>query len=203
MGTADAKVFFLILLLSALMSAGTGLRADDGTGSSASLSNFALPEYSSKDNRLQFILYGEKASNLGAQVHLTNPKVDLVNDNVKNINDVISLADETPYPLTFPADKVAAYWAGKPHCRALFFSQDAEYDKNTRLLKSDSPVYFRSREIAVNGVGFDADYSRKFVHIRSKVRMVIYPDMRKKSGIPSKSAGESGNKLPKTGESIK
>ncbi|OQA86678.1 MAG: hypothetical protein BWY31_01222 [Lentisphaerae bacterium ADurb.Bin242] len=202
MGTAHAKIFFLILL-SAVLSAGTGLRADDGTGSSASLTNFALPEYSGKDNRLQFILYGEKASNLGTQVYLTNPKIDLVNDNVKDINEVISLADETPYPLTLPADKVAEYWVGKSHCRALFFSQDAEYDKNTRLLKSDSPVYFRSREIAVNGVGFDADYNRKFIHIRNKVRMVIYPDMRKRSGIPSRNAGESKPELPKPGGNIK
>lgn len=203
MGTVDAKVFFLILPVFAALLTGVFLKADDGTGSSASLTNFALPEYSGKDNRLQFILYGEKASNLGTQVYLTNPKIDLVNDNVKDINEVTSLADETPYPLTLPADKVVEYWAGKTHCRALFFSQDAEYDKNTRLLKSDSPVYFRSREIAVNGVGFDADYNRKFIHIRNKVRMVIYPDMRKRSGIPSRNAGESKQELPKPGGNIK
>lgn len=203
MGTADAKVFFLILL-TALLSAGTGLRgADDGTGTSASLTNFALPEYSGKDNRLQFILYGEKAKNLGALIYLTNPKIDLVNDNVTNINEVVSLADEIPYPLTLPAADVVKYWSGKKHCRALFFSQDAEYDKNTKLFKSDTPVFFRSREIAVNGVGFDADYERKFVHIRSKVRMVIYPDVRKKSGIPSKNVEKSKQKSSKTGGNIK
>ncbi len=203
MGTADAKVFLLILL-TALLSAGTGLRgADDGTGTSASLTNFALPEYSGKDNRLQFILYGEKAKNLGALIYLTNPKIDLVNDNVKNINEVVSLADETPYPLTLPAADVVKYWSGKRHCRALFFSQDAEYDKNTKLFRSDTPVFFRSREIAINGVGFDADYERQFVHIRSKVRMVIYPDMRKKSGLPSKNAENSKQENSKTGGNIK
>ena len=203
MGTADAKVFFLILVLAALPTGAFLNAGDDGTGSSASLSNFALPEYNIKDNSLQFILYGEKASNLGTQIYLTNPKIDLVNDNVKDINDVVSLADTTPYPLTLPAREVAAFWSGKPHCRALFFSLDAEYDKITRMLKSDSPVYFRSREIAINGVGFDADYSRKFIHIRSKVRMVIYPEMKKKSGLSPQDTGKSKNELPKTGGSIK
>lgn len=202
MGTADAKVFLLILL-SALLSAGTGLRADDGTGSSASLTNFALPEYSGKDNRLQFILYGEKAKNLGALIYLTNPKIDLVNDDVKNINEVVSLADEIPYPLAMPGKEVAAYWIGKPHCRALFFSQEAEYDKNTRMFRSDSPVFFRSREIAINGVGFDVDYDRKYVHIRSKVRMVIYPEMRNKSGIPSEKAEKTKQENSKSGGNIR
>ena len=159
------------------------LFADDASGTAASLSNFALPEYSKSSGRLQFILYGEKATNLGAMIMLVKPKIDIVKDDMKNIRDIVSLADAEPYPLTFTPQQVMDYWKDKQHSQSLIFSDDAEYDKNLRMLRSDAPVHFRSREISVDGVGFDADQDRRFIHIRSKVRMVIYPEMRKYSGM--------------------
>ena len=171
----------LILLTGCL---GTvSLFADDASGTAASLSNFALPEYSKSSGRLQFILYGEKATNLGAMIMLVKPKIDIVKDDMKNIRDIVSLADAEPYPLTFTPQQVMDYWKDKQHSQSLIFSDDAEYDKNLRMLRSDAPVHFRSREISVDGVGFDADQDRRFIHIRSKVRMVIYPEMRKYSGM--------------------
>ena len=159
------------------------LFADDASGAAASLSNFALPEYSKSNGRLQFILYGEKATNLGAMIMLVKPKIDIVKDDMKNIRDIVSLAEAEPYPLTFTPQQVMDYWKDKQHSQSLIFSDDAEYDKNLRMLRSDAPVHFRSREISVDGVGFDADQDRRFIHIRSKVRMVIYPEMRKYSGM--------------------
>ena len=154
------------------------LFADDASGTAASLT-----EYSKSSGRLQFSLYGEKATNLGAMIMLVKPKIDIVKDDMKNIRDIVSLADAEPYPLTFTPQQVMDYWKDKQHSQSLIFSDDAEYDKNLRMLRSDAQVHFRSREISVDGVGFDADQDRRFIHIRSKVRMVIYPEMRKYSGM--------------------
>ena len=85
---------------------------------------------------------------------------------------------------------MADFWKDKTHSQAIIFSDDAEYDKNLRMLRGDSPVYYRSREIAVDGVGFDADQDRRFVHVRSKVRVIIYPAARRRSGIRSASEKE-------------
>ena len=177
------KIFCAFLLITGGVS--TLSAADDFSGASASLKNFALPEYSRSNSRLQYILYGESARNLGAQIFLTNPKVDIVKNEVTNILDVVSLAAVPPYPLTWTAGQVEDFWKDKKHSQALIFAETAEYDKNLRMLRGDTPVHFRSREISVDGVGFDADQERKFVHVRSKVRVVIYPAGRR-SGVPNR-----------------
>ena len=169
--------------------------ADDMSGSAASLKNFALPEYSRSTGRIQFILYGETARNLGALVGLTQPKVDIVKNEVTNILDVVSLADALPYPLTWTQGQVEDFWKDKKHSQALIFADDAEYDKNLKMLRGDSPVHYRSREMSVDGVGFDADQDRQFVHIRSKVRIVLYPSARQRS---APSAGEEQKVEQKT-----
>lgn len=173
------KIFWIVLLM--LGGALHSSAADEMSGSAASLKNFALPEYSRSSGRLQFILYGETARNLGALVFLTRPKVDIVKNEVSNILDVVSLANTLPYPLTWTPGQVEDFWKDKKHSQALIFADSAEYDKNLRMLRGDTPVHYRSREMSVDGVGFDADQDRKFVHVRSKVRVVIYQDARRRS----------------------
>ena len=175
------KIFGIVLLIFMLASAGYAQL--DMSGSAATLKNFALPEFSKESGRLQFILYGATARNLGAIVFLTFPKVDVVKNDIMNIQDVVSLAAVQPYPLGWTAEQVKQFWKDKNHSQALIFADDAEYDKNLRMLCGDSPVHYRTRELSVDGVGFDVDQDRKFVHIRSKVKIVIYPETRKKSGV--------------------
>lgn len=180
MGRFNGTIFLLIAGLSAF----TALLPDqaaaaEDTGAAVSLTNFALPEYRKKDNRLQFIIYGDRATNLGAFINLENPLMDIISDNIRNINEVVPLGGVKLYPLHTPADKVNRFWADKKHCRALIFSTAAEYNKNTKVLRGDTPVFFRAREMDIDGVGFDADYENKLIHIRSKVRMVIRPEYRR------------------------
>lgn len=175
------KIFWLVLLIAGLLPAGYG--ADDMSGSAASMKNFALPEYSKDNGRLQFIIYGATARNLGAMIQLSQPMIDIVKNDVTNIQSIVSLAGVQPYPLIWTAAQVADFWKDKPHSQALIFADSAEYDKNLRLLRGDSNVHFRTPELSVDGVGFNADQDRKFVHIRSKVKVILYPDARKRSGV--------------------
>ena len=179
MGKFAGTVFWLALLIAGIVT----YADDDMSGSAATMKNFALPEYSKDNGRLQFILYGDSARNLGALIFLEKPKIDIVKNDVGNIHQVVSFASLQPYPLTWTAGQVADFWKGKGHSQAVIFSDSAEYDKNLRMLRGDTPVYYRSPEISVDGVGFDADQDRKFVHVRSKVKIVIYPAARKRSGV--------------------
>ena len=178
---AYEKIFWLVLLIAGLLPVGYG--ADDMSGSAAAMKNFALPEYSRDNGRLQFIVYGTEARNLGAMILLSQPMIDIVKNDVTNIQSIVSLAGIRPYPLIWTAGQVADFWKGKQHSQALIFADAAEYDKNLRLLRGDSKVHFRTPELSVDGVGFDADQDRKFVHIRSKVKVILYPAARKKSGV--------------------
>ena len=174
------KIFWVVLLIGGLLSRAYG--ADDMSGSAAAMKNFALPEYSKDNGRLPFILYGANARNLGALILLTQPIIDVVKNDIPNIHSIVSLAGQQPYPLLWTARQVEDFWKNKEHSQALIFADSAEYDKNLRLLRGDSNVHLRTRELSVDGVGFDADQDRKFVHIRSKVKVILYPDARKRSG---------------------
>ena len=193
MGKIARALFWIVLLI-----AGAVCHAeDDMSGSAASMKNFALPEYSKDNGRLQFILYGESARNLGALIFLLNPKIDIVKNDITNIQSIVSFASLQPYPLTWTAGQVADFWKSKGHSQAVIFSDNAEYDKNLRLLRGDAPVHFRTPDMSVDGVGFDADQDRKFVHIRSKVKIVIYPAARKRSGVGRNSADDKSKKEKK------
>ena len=179
MGKIAGALFWIVLLI-----AGAVCHAeDDMSGSAASMKNFALPEYSKDNGCLQFIIYGATARNLGAMILLSQPMIDIMKNDVTNIQSIVSLAGLQPYPLMWTAGQVADFWKDKQHSQALIFADSAEYDKNLRLLRGDSKVHFRTPELSVDGVGFDADQDRKFVHIRSKVKVILYPDARKRSGV--------------------
>ena len=126
-----------------------------------------------------------------------NPKIDIVKNDITNIQSIVSFASLQPYPLTWTAGQVADFWKNKGHSQAVIFSDSAEYDKNLRLLRGDAPVHFRTPDMSVDGVGFDADQDRKFVHIRSKVKIVIYPAARKRSGVGRNSADDKSKKEKK------
>lgn len=165
----------VLSILALMMSAGIVRAANDASGAPVTLGDFALPEYN-RDNRIQFILYGKKAMNIGALIELDTPILDVVDDKIKNVNDIVPLDKAQPYPLGSKREDIDKFWSGKKHCRALMSSESATFDKAARMLHGDTNVYFRSREMDIDGVGFDADYEKKTVHIRSKVRVVLRPD---------------------------
>ena len=111
------KIFWIVLLtVCGVLSVSA---ADDMSGSAASLKNFALPEYSKSTGRLQFILYGETARNLGALVFLVKPKIDIVKNDIVNIQSIVSLASVQPYPLNWTAGQVRDFWKDKKHSEAI------------------------------------------------------------------------------------
>ncbi len=184
-------------LAAALALCASAFAAEDA-GTSATLDSFILPEYHKADNRLQCILYGEKAVNQGAFITLKNPLLDIVHDSIRNINAVSNYQGLKLYPIDMPTEGVRAFWKGKDHSRALISSTGAVYDRTTKMLRGDETVLFRSPGMDIDGVGFDANDETRFIHIRNKVRVVIRPEMRKEvegSKAPAARADE-----PKTGK---
>ncbi len=197
MGFLVGKIFRSLSIAAPLLfCAGASLFAQTGTGTSASISDFALPEYRKDGSRLQFILYGKKASNLGAFIHLTEPVLDLVKDDLEDISQLKTFKGADLYPMPdfdqleklSPEAKLehlrkhgsaaAAFWKNYPHCQVLISSGEAVYDKNAKNLRGDGKAFLRSREMDIQGVGFDADYERRIIHLRSKVKVIIRPEVR-------------------------
>ncbi|MBR2365150.1 MAG: hypothetical protein IKA79_08100 [Lentisphaeria bacterium] len=182
-----------------LMFAGV-LSGRDDTGAQASITGFALPQYRKGDNRLQFILYGKNASNLGSVMVLKDLRLDIIRDSVKSVNEIIALDQAPVYPINSTSAFVADYWKDKGHSHALLFTPSGTYDKNARTLRGEEKIHFRSRELDIDGVGFDAFSDRRFIHIRSNVRVVIRPEARDRS---LKQNGLKGGKKDSRKNSIK
>ena len=169
MGNSHEKIFRLIVLC-ILCFSGSILCGQD-TGMKAILENFILPEYRHNGQKLQYILYGKKAENLGAFIYLTNPILDIVKSSVTNIMQVKPVLNQPMYPFGAPEKEVREFWKKK----------NAKYDKNTRILRGDCEAILRSREMDVRGTGFDAEQKRKFIHIRKNVTVIIRTAARKKA----------------------
>ena len=179
MGFFNAEIFRSLTVVGLLLAVGGEFAQD--TGTSAAMEDFALPEYR-RGGRLQFILYGKRAENLGAFINLKKPILDIVKKDVHDISEVKPILNQPMYPFGAGAGEVKEFWKKYPHSQAFITSESAVYDKNTKMLRGDSLTELRSREMDIQGVGFDAEYEKKFVHIRSKVKVIIRPGVRQRTG---------------------
>jgi len=174
----------LAVLLCAM--SGAGLRADD-RGMRAAIRDYIFPQYRGHDGRLQFIIFGDEAMNRGAQVFLDQAKIDILPNSVRRLDDANIFLPHAgqrvpaPYPIMADQPTRRAYWTHPKQStvRAWIFSNKAVYDKTTNILRSEDPVHFRSREMDADGVGFDAYHEKKFIHIRSQVKVCIRPEVRR------------------------
>ncbi len=153
----------------------TGVTGQD-LGTHAKIRSFIMPQYHEKSNRLQFIVYGDRADNKGALLFLDNLVVDFMRNGLTDVNEVRVLQDVEPYPLDAPQETIRSFWKEKDHSQGIIFSDAAELDKNVKILRSDKPVKFRSTFLDVDGVGFDAYQEEKKLHIRSGVRLHLRPE---------------------------
>ena len=174
----------LAVLLCAM--SGAGLRADD-RGMRAAIRDYIFPQYRGHDGRLQFIIFGDEAMNRGAQVFLDQAKIEILPNSVRRLDDANIFLPHAgqrvpaPYPIMADQPTRRAYWTHPKQStvRAWIFSNKAVYDKTTNILRSEDPVHFRSREMDADGVGFDAYHEKKFIHIRSQVKVCIRPEVRR------------------------
>ena len=206
MGISHVKIFRVILL--ALLLLPSLVQADQDSGVAATLADFTLPHY--QNNELQFVLYGERAVNLGAIITVYNPLIDIVVKDLPDVEVITILRGMKPpvpgqkdykvdigrlYPLHTDYKLISEFWRFAPHSQALVSSESVVYDKNKRVMSGDGAVHFRSRELDVDGEGFDANQQSKFIHVRKNVRVVYRPYARKLTVESRKILDEKWNKI--------
>ena len=181
MGLRARKIYALslLLLLAAAFGSGAFLLAQDlSSGSFTILKRYMYPRYNGK-NEIEYLVYGKTAVNKGSLINLTNPMIDLVDGSYTSIRQIDTIkASELypePYPLGSRLKTIQRFWTSShhKHSQAWIFANEAVFDKSTNVLTSDDDAHFRSRQLDADGIGFDADNDRKFIHIRSNVRVVL------------------------------
>ena len=200
MGFSNDKIFRIILLAVIVLTA-PAVHAATDNGVASTLTDYILPHYREiKGNQiLQFVLYGSKAVNLGPTVTIQDPLIDLVSKilpdveditllkgvkspdpNVKS-KDIVALDKKRVYPLHTDEQIINAFWRWVAYSDAVISSSNAVYDKNKRILTGEDRVYFRSRELDIDGIGFHADQERKIIIIKRQVQVVYRPYARANS----------------------
>ena len=169
----------LLLLLAAAFCFGTLLHAQDLTsGSYTVLKRYIYPRYNG-DSEIQYLVYGATAVNKGSLIYLTTPMIDIVDGSYTSLRQIDTIDAKDPYPLPYKlgAEKkiLRRFWSNSHHrhSQAWVFADKATFDKSTNILSSDELAHFRSRQLDADGIGFDAFNDRKFIHIRSNVRVVL------------------------------
>ena len=181
MGLRARKIHALsmLLLLAAMFCTGTLLRAQELTsGSYTILKRYIYPRYSG-NNEIQYLVYGMTAVNKGSLIYLTSPMIDIVDGSYTSIRQIDTIDKNDvypgPYKLGAEGNVLRRFWTSSHHrhSQAWIFADKATFDKSTNILTSDEIAHFRSRQLDADGVGFDAFNDRKFIHIRSNVKVVL------------------------------
>ena len=169
----------LLILLAVIFCAGMFLFAQELTsGSYTILKRYVYPRYNG-NNEIQYLVYGSTAVNKGSLIYLTMPMIDIVDGSYTSLRqlDIVDSKDVYPKPYKLGSELAAlrAFWSHSHHrhSQAWIFAEKATFDKSTNILTSDDIAHFRSRQLDADGVGFDAFNDRKFIHIRSNVRVVL------------------------------
>ena len=181
---ATAIIYALICLMALLLSRGEVCAQENTT---AAFTRFKMPQYDTQ-GKLKFIIYGSSGHMAGVSIFLNDLLVDLLEDNIKDIDDVGDLDKVEIYDINEDTAKVIEFWSHLPHTQALIYSLDAVYNRTSQTLNSDKKLKFRSRFVDVDGVGFDGSYFSGELHIRSKVKVVI------RSGFMDKSKDDKNAK---------
>ena len=182
MGFRARKIHALSLLIVAAalcLRSETPMSAQDiSSGSYTVLKRYIYPRYSG-DGEIQYLVYGATAINKGSLIYLTTPMIDIVDGSYTSIRQIDTIDGKDPYPAPYKLGSegkiLRRFWTSThhKHSQAWIFAEKATFDKSTNILTSDEPAYFRSRQLDADGIGFDAFNDRKFIHIRSNVRVVL------------------------------
>ena len=89
---------------------------------------------------------------------------------------IILYAEEAkPIGVRFELKGVTVHWIGATvdETKGAVKTPSAVYDKTTQTIYGNDKITYRSAEMDLDGVGFDIDQIKQFMHIRSKVRLVL------------------------------
>ncbi|MGE4564929.1 MAG: LptA/OstA family protein [Victivallaceae bacterium] len=122
--------------------------------------------------RLQLMIYSAETERQGELIATVNPVMDIIRKDA-DVDDIDSTAKTEIYPLGSPLVTVLAFWAKRLYSEGVVSSHQADIDQGHQLAAGGEPVFFRSPLLDINGVGFDADYGKKTLKVRSDVNIVL------------------------------
>jgi hypothetical protein len=84
-----------------------------------------------------------------------------------------------PIGLRYEMKGVKLDWLGETisEIKGTVETPTAVYDQSTKTVAGNKKITYRSKEIDIDGVGFDIDQERQTIHIRSEVEVTLKGDL--------------------------
>ncbi len=158
------------------------------------LSHAKLPLYNKQV--LQSMVFFDKASRQGRLMVGNNVLLDLIRRGA----DIDSIKDGWGlqfYPLDAKLPEIVGFWKDRLYSEGVMRSPRANVDQETRMAAGNEPVFFRSPLLDLDGIGFEADFDKRTVLVKSDVRIVV-----RMGGSDPRKLFAPGAKLPEKYEFI-
>ncbi|MCF6176113.1 MAG: hypothetical protein L3J71_10140 [Victivallaceae bacterium] len=156
--------------------------------SSLLITDARMPVYN--NDKLTILVYSKTATRKGIDIILNDAILDIIKPGIDV--DQIKYVDGTkPYPLGAPLKTILKFWVNIIHSDGLIFSHAATINQKTKNGRSREKIFFRSPVLDINGVGFQADFSKRTMRILSNVIIKI------------RQTGNNGKLMPDSGKKNK
>ena len=148
-------------------------------------------------DKLQMVIFASSAERRGEML----VGFDTVLTIIRRGADADTIRDDwalAPYPLRAPLTQVLEFWKDRiAYSDGIMNTPEAEIDSTGQRAGGNRDVHFRSPQLDLDGVGFEADFKRRTISVNSQVRIVL----RQESADPAKLLKTPG-KLPKKYEYV-
>ncbi|WP_295812425.1 LptA/OstA family protein [uncultured Victivallis sp.] len=158
------------------------------------LSHAKLPLYNKQV--LQSMAFFDKASRQGRLMVGSNVLLDLIRRGA----DIDSIKDGWGvklYPLNSGLPEIVGFWKERLYSEGIMSSPRADVDQENRMAAGNEPVHFRSPLLDLDGIGFEADFDKRTILVKSDVRIVV-----RMAGSDPRKLFAAGAKLPEKYEFI-
>ena len=123
--------------------------------------------------KLQMVIFASSAERRGEMLVGLNTVLSIIRRgaDADKIRDDWDLA---PYPLGAPLPQVLDFWKDPiAYSEGIMNTPEAEIDNTGRRASGNRDVHFRSPQLDLDGVGFEADFRRRTISVNSQVRIVL------------------------------
>ena len=161
-----------ILLAFLMLFAGVCCFANDGknTLKGLALEQAKLPVFN-KD-RLQLVAFCDRAKQQGDIMIGVNTVLDIIRRDADG--DTLKDGwDLQLYPLNTPLKDIVAFWKPRLYSEGVVKTAGMDINQKARTASGNCPVSFRSTALDLDGVGFDCDFKRRTIFVRSDVKVVL------------------------------
>lgn len=113
------------------------------------------------------------------KIKVTRIKVPVYQEG-RDIPIIILTSEEAkPLGVRFEMKGVKLVWLGDTmkDIKGTVETSLAVYDRSSKTVTGNEKITYRSKEVDIDGVGFDIDHEKQTLHIRSKVKVTLKGDL--------------------------